>query len=60
MKLCPKCGQPNLDTAVICAAFACIHLFVVEEPKPAVASVRRSYPSGTTPEFDTGNNFWKS
>lgn len=51
MKLCPKCGQPNLPNAVICAAFACIHLFPAEEKKPIYpATIGRTYPVGTVHE----------
>jgi hypothetical protein len=57
MKLCPK-GHVNFDTAIISSNFGCIHFFLVDEPKPVVAPVKRSYPTGTNPEFDTGSNFW--
>jgi hypothetical protein len=49
MKLCPK-GHVNLDTAIICSNFGCIHLFLVDEPKPVYpATIGRTYPVGTDP-----------
>ena len=49
MKKCPH-QHENEEWRVICRFPGCVHVFRADNPQPNIATIGRTYPSGTTYE----------
>jgi hypothetical protein len=49
-KKCPLCLEPNEEWRVICKTQGCVFVWRADNPLPNVATVGRSYPTGTDPD----------